>query len=89
MLDNSDGSSVMRLAAMVRRLDRHRIVFEVIASNTIDIPQNINFAIKASSVIDLLDANSVRYHSESLQRELPVEVLTQKMKEYTVRIECN
>jgi S1-C subfamily serine protease len=59
-----------------------------VARITKDIPQNINFAIKASSVIDLLDANSVKYHSESLQRELPVEVLTQKMKEYTVRIEC-
>ena len=26
----------------------------------------------------------VRYHSEQLQRELPLEVLTQKMKEYTI-----
>jgi S1-C subfamily serine protease len=60
-----------------------------VAHVTHDIPQNINFAIKASSVVDLLDANSIKYHNESLQRKLPVEVLTQKMKEYTVRIECN
>src|SRR5262249_567603 len=33
----------------------------MIAGVTGDIPQNINFAIKASAVIDLLDANSVKY----------------------------
>ena len=61
----------------------------VIAGVTGDIPQNINFAIKASAVIDLLDANSVKYHTESLQRDLSLEELTQQMKQYTVRVECN
>lgn len=56
-----------------------------VARITADIPQNINFAIKASAVIDLLDANSVKYHSESLQRELSIEALTKQMKEYTVK----
>jgi S1-C subfamily serine protease len=60
-----------------------------VAGITKDIPQNINFAIKASAVIDLLDANSINYHSEALQREWSVEALTQQMKKYTVRIECN
>jgi S1-C subfamily serine protease len=60
-----------------------------VARITADIPQNINFAIKASAVIDLLDANSVKYHSESLQPELSIEALTKQMKEYTVKIECN
>ena len=60
-----------------------------VARITADIPQNINFAIKASAVIDLLDANSVKYHAEPLQRELSIEALTQQMKKYTVRVECN
>jgi S1-C subfamily serine protease len=60
-----------------------------VARVTQDIPENINFAIKATAVLDLLDANSVRYRSEALQRELPVELLTQYIKEYTVKVECN
>jgi hypothetical protein len=60
-----------------------------IAGVTGDIPQNINFAIKASAVIDLLQASSVKYHTESLQHDLSVEALTQQMKRYTVRVECN
>jgi hypothetical protein len=49
-----------------------------VAGTTKDIPQNINFAIKA-----------IKYHSEPLQREWSEEALTQQMKTYTVRIECN
>lgn len=56
---------------------------------TSDIPQNINFAIKFSSVINLLDLSSVKYRSGNLQRDLPVETLTQQVKRYTVKIECN
>ena len=51
-----------------------------IAGVTGDIPQNINFAIKASAVIDLLDATSVKYHTESLQRDLSLEELTQQIE---------
>jgi S1-C subfamily serine protease len=60
-----------------------------VARLTNDIPQNINFAIKASAVTNFLDASSVKYQIESSQRELSVQSLTQKIKEYTVKIECN
>lgn len=60
-----------------------------IAKITSDIPQNINFAIKSSSVINLLDMSSVRYRSENLQHDLSVETLTRQLKSYTVKIECN
>jgi len=60
-----------------------------VARVTKDIPQNINFAIKASSVIDLLDANTVKYRVEASQTEMSVEALTELMKAYTVKIECN
>jgi serine protease Do len=60
-----------------------------VARITADIPQNINFAIKASAVTNLLDANSVKYDTGGSWRDLSVETLTQQMKEYTVKIECN
>jgi S1-C subfamily serine protease len=60
-----------------------------IARITSDIPQNINFAIKASIATNLLDASSVKYRRDAMQQEQSVEMLTQQMKEYTVKIECN
>ena len=60
-----------------------------IAKITSDIPQNINFAIKASAVTNLLDASSVKYHRETMTKDLSVETLTQQIKQYTVKIECN
>lgn len=60
-----------------------------VARITSDIPQNVNFAIKAPAVINLLDANSVKYRNDASWRDLSVETLTRQMKEYTVKIECN
>lgn len=59
-----------------------------VARITSDIPQNINFAIKSSSVINLLDMSSVKYRSDKLQRDLSVETLASQMRRYTVKIEC-
>jgi S1-C subfamily serine protease len=53
-----------------------------------DIPQNVNFAIKVSSVIDLLEANGVKFRRASLEKELTIEALTQQLREYTVPVEC-
>ena len=53
-----------------------------------DIAQNVNFAIKASALTNLLDASSVKYRRNTPQQEFSVEALTQQMKEYTVKIEC-
>lgn len=60
-----------------------------VAKITSDIPQNINFAVKAISVINLFNMSSVPYRSANLQRDLSVETLTQQVKSYTVKIECN
>lgn len=61
-----------------------------VAQITDDIPQNVNFAIKASSVKNLLDSNSVKYESKQpMQSSLPVDVLTRELKKYTTKIECN
>jgi hypothetical protein len=48
-----------------------------------------SFAIKTSVVTNLLDANSIKYQIEPSQNELSMQNLTQKIKGYTVKIECN
>jgi S1-C subfamily serine protease len=60
-----------------------------VAAITDDIPQNINFAIKASAAINLLDANSVQYRTDGALQDLSVQLVTERMKEYTVKVECN
>ena len=60
-----------------------------VARITSDIPQNVNFAIKASAVTNLLDANSVKYSNNASWRDLSAETQTRHLKEYTVKIECN
>ena len=60
-----------------------------VAKATADIPQNINFAIKASSVINLLEANSVKYRTENSPRNVSMEALTKRLRAYTLKIECN
>ncbi|WP_334398072.1 trypsin-like peptidase domain-containing protein [Bradyrhizobium sp. AZCC 2289] len=59
-----------------------------VANVTDDIPQNINFAIKASSVINLLDLGNVNYQSSAQTEELNLENLTKKIRQFTVLIEC-
>lgn len=59
-----------------------------IAGITGDIPQNVNFAIKASAVLDLLDAHGVAYQRQSTGPELTVEAATQGLRNYTVKVEC-
>jgi hypothetical protein len=41
-----------------------------VARITDDIPQNVNFAIKASVVTNLLNANSVKYQADPFQSDL-------------------
>ena len=60
-----------------------------VARITQDIPQNVNFAIKASSVTNFLDSNSIRYLSDSLTGDLSMETLAQRMKEFSLKIRCN
>jgi S1-C subfamily serine protease len=60
-----------------------------VARITSDIPQNINFAVKGSAVTNLLDASGVKYTRTAQQQELSVEAVTQQLREYTVKLECN
>jgi S1-C subfamily serine protease len=59
-----------------------------VAGVTGDIPQNVNFAIKSSAVLDLLDAQGIAYQRDDKGPELSVEAITQSVRAYTVRVEC-
>ena len=52
------------------------------------IPQNVNFAIKASVARSFLDANSVDYRTTAEARELKTADVGDRAKKFTLLIEC-
>ncbi len=58
------------------------------AAATGDVPQNVNFAIKASVVRNFLDANSVDYQNAPAARELKPADVADRAKKFTLLIEC-
>ena len=58
------------------------------AAATGDIPQNVNFAIKASVVRNFLDANGVDYRTTAETRELKTADVGDRAKKFTLYIEC-
>ena len=89
---NSGGPLVdangLLVGVIVSKLDAIKV-----ANVTSDIPQNVNFAIKASAVINIMDASSVKYEVKKpwqtmLQRGQSVETATNELKKYTVKVEC-
>jgi uncharacterized protein len=53
-----------------------------------DIPQNVNFAIKAGVVRNFLDANGVDYRTTAETRELKTADVGDRAKKFTLFIEC-
>ncbi|MBI3516846.1 MAG: SEL1-like repeat protein [Proteobacteria bacterium] len=58
------------------------------AAATGDIPQNVNFAIKASIARNFLDANSIDYQTATATRELKPADIADRAKKFTLLIEC-
>jgi S1-C subfamily serine protease len=52
------------------------------------IPQNINFAIKASVVRAFLDANGVEYRTASSIAKLDSTVIADQARKFTFAVEC-
>ena len=59
-----------------------------IAKHTGDIPQNLNFALKASLVRDMLEVKDIDYEIASSKRELKTVDIFNKAKQFTVLMEC-
>jgi uncharacterized protein len=58
------------------------------AAVTGDIPQNVNFAIKASVARDFLDANGVNYQTAKSTRDLKPADLAERARRFTFLVEC-
>jgi S1-C subfamily serine protease len=58
------------------------------AKYTAHIPQNVNFALKASLVRDMLEAEDIDYETGSSKRELKTVDFFDKTKQFTVLVEC-
>ncbi len=71
------------IGVVVSKLDALRL-----AKLTEDIPQNINFAIKASVAANFLDAQGVSYVGADASEELPVPDIVERAKAFTVEVQC-
>jgi len=58
------------------------------AGVTHDIPQNVNFAVKASVATNFLEARSIAYVSAQSADNLSVADIAKRAETYTVRVEC-
>ena len=71
------------IGVVVSKLDALRF-----AKLTEDIPQNINFAIKASVAANFLDAQGAPYLIDNATEELPVPDIVERAKAFTVEVQC-
>ncbi len=60
-----------------------------VATATKDIPQNVNFAIKASVLADFLAAHNVAFSPGAMARKLTPSAITSAAKNLTLEIECD
>jgi S1-C subfamily serine protease len=68
---------------VVSKLDVLRL-----AAITGDLAQNVNFAVKPEVIKTFLDSNGVRVPAMDAGSRLETEVLAQRAKEFTVKLEC-
>jgi S1-C subfamily serine protease len=60
-----------------------------VARATGDIPQNVNFAIKVSTLVNFLEAHNIRYEpAETAASELPVTQRAERAEASSTQIEC-
>ena len=58
------------------------------AKHTGDIPQNVNFALKALLIRDMLEVNGIDYETASSQKKMETVDIFSKAKQFTVLVEC-
>ena len=58
------------------------------AKHTGDIPQNVNFALKASLVRDMLEVKDIDYETAPSKKKMETANIFDKAKKFTVLVEC-
>jgi S1-C subfamily serine protease len=53
-----------------------------------DVPQNVNFAIKASTAANFLDARGIAYKSAAGEKELPIPEIVAQARDFSVQVLC-
>lgn len=61
---------------------------KLVANHTGDIPQNVNFALKASIVANFLDSQAVNYTATNSTRDRPPADVAEAARNFTVQITC-
>jgi S1-C subfamily serine protease len=60
----------------------------MVVDNQLLAPQNVNFAIKSSIVLDFLEANQISFKTVTAGKELNPKQIAQSARTFTVAIEC-
>jgi hypothetical protein len=84
----NSGGPLMDLSANIIGVVEAKLDAAKVASKIGDIPQNINFAIKASVLTSFLDAHGVRYETAQSAQSLSVADVGDKARAFTVFVEC-
>jgi len=61
---------------------------EADSDNTIDVPQNVNFAVSANTLRSFLDAQDIEYETAPSKDALSAAAIAQRAHDFTVSLEC-
>ena len=53
-----------------------------------DVPQNVNFAIKASTAANFLDAHGIAYQSATGEKALPIPDIVEQARGFSAQVLC-
>ncbi|MFQ5696361.1 MAG: S1C family serine protease, partial [Terriglobia bacterium] len=84
----NSGGPLLDLAGNVVGVIVGKLDALLIAGLTGDIPQNVNFAVSASTARAFLDAHDVPYEAALSEPKLTASDVAAKAREYTVLVEC-
>lgn len=84
----NSGGPLLDLSGNVVGVVSSKINAVRLAEVTGDIPQNVNFAIKASVVRAFLDSHDIKYQTEPSERTLSAADVAERAKKFTVLVEC-
>jgi len=89
MQPGNSGGPVIGASGNVIAIAQSKLNAIKIAKVTGDIPQNINFAIKGSVILEFLEANDVKYLTRVPGQPLKVSEIAASAKEFTVIVRCS